>query len=537
MDSTPAVAAGSSPRTLRRADWRFLLPRPQFHRALSLADGRLADAVALVSDVVEPRAQDAEAYDLLVVRNPTLEVLRAGVQRLESEGCCYVEWTRGHTRRARHGAELCKALGLDVEMYWPWPSFEEARVWFPLSRPELAVQHFRRDVMNAHGAARRAWRRLRLAACRVRLRLPYGVGISTVAYRPAAPGRNAAQPLARELSCRWSRWGLGPPTPRVSLVMHAGGSHDTNKLVSFAFADQDVTPAVVVKQARTAAAATGLARERDALRTVHGSAARGDAGIPRVLLWRQSAGWAALCQSAMPGVPLSAGLVQTRYDDLVRAATDWLIRRAVDTRHDLGGPRWTSIRAAALKTFRRQYGTAIEPAVAAGAEAAVQCAPAPPGVFEHRDLSPWNVLLDGHCLSVLDWESSEPRGVAGLDLIYFLTHLMFYREGVLGTRFGARCGTELVKAYESTWDDTTFAGRINCDALSMYARALSLDERSYPALRVLTWVTHSAAEFERLSGAGLPLTDGLFVNLLRAEIAAAASGSAVLPCRHVHTGT
>jgi hypothetical protein len=71
----------------------------------------------------------------------------------------------------------------------------------------------------------------------------------------------------------------------------------------------------------------------------------------------------------------------------------------------------------------------------------------------------------------------------------------------------------------------------------MYARALSLDERSYPALRVLTWVTHSAAEFERLSGAGLPLTDGLFVNLLRAEIAAAASGSAVLPCRHVHTGT
>ena len=57
-----------------------------------------------------------------------------------------------------------------------------------------------------------------------------------------------------------------------------------------------------------------------------------------------------------------------------------------------------------------------------------------PETFEHRDCSPWNLLVttSGE-LAVLDWESAEQNGLPAIDLVYFLAYLAFFMDGAMKT--------------------------------------------------------------------------------------------------------
>jgi len=141
-----------------------------------------------------------------------------------------------------------------------------------------------------------------------------------------------------------------------------------------------------------------------------------------------------------------------------------------------------------------------------------------PLVSEHRDFSPWNVLITrvGE-LGILDWESAELNGLPLLDLIYFLTYLTFFIEGAMETR-------RFDEAYRRSWSLHTTIGQVNNECVRRYCDALQLDENCVPALRLFTWLLHSRSEYERLRTAagGVSskgkLLESVFVLLWREEL-------------------
>jgi hypothetical protein len=141
-----------------------------------------------------------------------------------------------------------------------------------------------------------------------------------------------------------------------------------------------------------------------------------------------------------------------------------------------------------------------------------------PIVFEQRDCSPWNILMDNEGeIKVLDWESSEPNGLPLLDLIYFLTYLSFFVNGIMESR-------EYAQAYPDVFNPQSSIGRINYECLEKYCVEMNLDPSVIAPLRLLTWLIHSRPEYQRAmdDSGGMPspsgLRLGLFATLIREEI-------------------
>jgi hypothetical protein len=178
---------------------------------------------------------------------------------------------------------------------------------------------------------------------------------------------------------------------------------------------------------------------------------------------------------------------------------------------------WHRLIGSAIGEFDRRYGSSMREGWKDVLRSAFAPFEPPPSAFEHRDFAPWNVVIDpAGRLSVLDWESSH-HGVAGPDLIYFLTHLTFYRDGLLGRRRRPPTMEAFRRAYRAAWDPCTPSGRTNVACLTAYARGVHVDRAALKALRLFTWLVHAPIEHRRLAGAAEPGADapeGLFVTLL-----------------------
>jgi aminoglycoside phosphotransferase (APT) family kinase protein len=232
-----------------------------------------------------------------------------------------------------------------------------------------------------------------------------------------------------------------------------------------------------------------------------------------------------LCESALDGVPITPQMAITRYGEIADAATDWLIRLATTTvTDDSSHAHWHAMVERLVRRFRRFYGPVADPGLLSRITDMLQHVAPPACVCEHRDFSPWNLLIDdrGH-LAVADWESSQTRGVAGPDLMYFLTYLAFYREGLLGARSARASAPAFRSAYRQAWTTTTETGRINNACVTRYSRTVALEPAAARPLRMLTWLIHSSSEYRRAreDAQGNPnpqsLRRGLFLNLLELE--------------------
>jgi len=198
--------------------------------------------------------------------------------------------------------------------------------------------------------------------------------------------------------------------------------------------------------------------------------------------------------------------------------TEWLATLAGHAQPCLRSDWWDQLIEATVGEFERNFGRVIDLAKIQTTRAILATLCDLPLVCEQRDCSPWNILIaDDGGLVILDWESAEPRGLPMLDLVYFLTYLIFFLDGALESK-------RFTESYRTLLDPATFTGRIVADCQQIYMDCVGLDPIVLRPLRLLTWLIHSRSEYQRFvaESAGQPdptdLRRSLFVSLWEEEL-------------------
>jgi Ser/Thr protein kinase RdoA (MazF antagonist) len=473
-------------RLLRRLDWRFLLRQEDEPRTLCLARGLLAEAASTVWAEPPPGAP----ADLVIVADPSPIELAEAVSRLRPGGELYAEWSRPRPGGCRTLTRLLEHVGLaEVRCYWAWPRPDRgAQFWLPVDAGE-ALGFFLRP--RRRGLRGRLRVRLWLAAARLGILAP----LSTVARRPAEE----------------------PADDGTSWLLLTGGRRSTNKVVGLRVTAGAHVPEAVVKFARSAAEEESLRREQRVLEEL--ARARADLrGVPKPLSVTKRCDRFALAETVLPGRPLQECLRRETHMELATRVTDWLVELASEGETRRREDWWERLVGEPLAFLARSFGDAVQAEELDTARSLLQPLPDLPLVCEQRDCAPWNILVDdGLAVSVLDWESAEPRGLPALDLVYFLTYAALLVDRALATG-------RVREAYAASLDPATRTGRVVRACESSYCERLGLDFALLPPLRLLCWAVHARSDYAQLTGdaAGPPIRDALglsfFLTLWREEL-------------------
>jgi Phosphotransferase enzyme family len=484
MGSGPEGAAPGERANLllRRDDWRFAL--------------RQAD-------------RPGES-DLLSLGHPSRAELQRAHAALRPGGTVHCRWRvplPGAARRARRALE--RAGFEEVRLHWAWPVLRGAtpRFWLPLDAPAAAEHLFdlRPAASHRQAVVRRLWR----LAARTGALAP----LSVTARKPGASGDGSEDEIEDLLD------GLtgAAPSPRSWLLLTAG-RRSVNKVVGVPFGADRPQPAVVVKFARVAEAERGLRREVEALRTV-ATERPTLPGVPRVLGTGRRIGRLAVAETAVDGRQLLERLEPGTFAELASSVTGWLLRLAAASAVLPRETWWERLVQAPLEDLERHFGAVAAAGTAARTSAILGELPDLPLVCEHRDCSPWNVVLaDDGTPSLLDWESAEPRGLPGLDLCYFLANASFVLEGALES--GDSRG-----AYARMLDPSTPTGEVYAACAARYCEQLGLEESAFLRLRALCWLVHCRSDFRHaeIDGGGAAsaetLGGSLYLGLLEEDLA------------------
>jgi Phosphotransferase enzyme family len=473
-------------RLLRRVDWRFLLHAEGAPSVADMTAGKTSLAVHLVAAGGKPLPGDA---DLATIGYPTRLALRGAIESIRPGGEVAAFWQLPRPAAVRRAAKRMRAAGLeDVRILWPGPlPLRQPEFWLPLGSEEAAGHLLARRPPSStlQAALRPLWR----VAARAGLLFPL-----------CAIGRTPGDD--------------GGSEPDTALLL-SGGKRSINKVVGLRLDAQGEATAVV-KFARVEAADEALEREAAALRAVEAEHP-GLRGVPRVLEEGMRAGRRALAESAVHGAPLIGRLAPDCFEELAGSVTSWLIELARGGEAQPPEVWWERLMGARLRAFERDFAQVLPAGLPARLEEALTPLGPLPLVPEHRDCSPWNVVLDGDGPGLHDWESAEPRGLPGLDLAYFLANCAFVLDGALETG-------RTRESYERLRDPSTQYGGVAAECEGRYRQALGLDPNDLPRLRLLAWLVHSASDHRHLTmeSGGTPdpeaLRAGTYLGLIEAEL-------------------
>jgi hypothetical protein len=491
-------------RLLRRVDWRFLLPNPWPVHSLCTTGGSLARAVKMVSGSVSesPKGRDS-VFDLAVARNPSPDTLREVWKALRPAGHCYTEWYRPWPNGLSQVRRQLREAGFtDVACYWPCPPRMPSQFWLPLDSPAtLDRWRMRRQGSGVAG------RRVTNLACQLALMLmedlrtgmalpicalvrkPVGeaTGLSVAADRPNGP-----PDLNELIRARWSSWGFGPTPDRLSWILATGGRSSINKVVGIVSEGAEGVPRLAVKMPRVPGSVAALESEAAVLASVHAQRPGGISGAPRVLFYEAHDGFGWLGETYLEGVPLFRELRQGNYRDYALKATDWLVELAGRAERGATANWWDRRVERLLDVLDGASSQLLDGSLLQRTRELLAAVEDLPIVCEHRDFSPWNVLVSPEgSLEVLDWESAELEGLPALDLIYFLTYLAFFHDGAMESG-------DYLESYRASLNPSTFTGGVRAECLSRYANAVGLDPAVLRQLGLLTWLTHAGSACARL---------------------------------------
>lgn len=405
----------------------------------------------------------------------------------------------GGVRRARRRAEA--AGYTDVRAYWAGPLPQRPpRFWLPVEMEEAS------DYLLATRAPRsflgRLWRAAR------------GAGLLSPVY---VVGRREGGPDEGEI----------PIPPSSPLLLLTTGHRSINKAVGLAFEPGAAKPSRAVKFARVPEAEPGLEREAEVLRRL-GEERPQLAGVPRLVGRGSRAGRLAVVQEAVEGESLLEALRPENFEEAAIRVTRLLVElaRGRERRPD---PNWRRrLLDEPLAVFERQFGPALddrhlspdtgEKSVHASVRTMLDGLGDLPPAVEHRDCSPWNILLTPAGDPVLlDWESAEPEGLPGMDLVYFLANCAFVLDRALESG-------RTRETYRKLLDPGTAPGRVAARAIAEYRAALGVSEEDFRRLRLLCWIVHSRSDHRhlQLESPGRPSPDALreapFLGLVEEEL-------------------
>jgi hypothetical protein len=405
----------------------------------------------------------------------------------------------GTARRLRRSLQRAGFEGVRIHWAWP-PQRRSPAFWLPIDEP-LAVAYLLRLRPVAawpQAVARRLWR----VAAAIGALAP----LTAIARKPGAPA------AADEIEA------LLPDGGDSAWLLLTGGKRSINKVVGVPFATGREAPRCVVKFARVVEAEEGLEREVSVLRALDAERPQ-LAGIPRVIASGRRAGRLAVAQTALAGRPLLASLSARTFPEHAERVADWLVELA-GRRPPQAAEEWQGrLVEAPLADFESSFGPFLAAAERQRLRALLGQLPALPPTCEHRDCSPWNLLVDRDgSLAAVDWESAEPHGLPGLDLAYFLINAAFVLEEALDSG-------RTREAYARLLDPASATGEVFARCTGSYCERLGIDPDTFARLRLLCWVVHCRSDRRHLAmAAGGPpaaaeLNSSLHLGLLQDDLA------------------
>ena len=482
---------------LRRVDWRFLSGQREAPLIADLTGGRDSRAIELIGGDARPALGSA---DLVAIDFPTRRSLAAARAAVRPGGEIVCLWRAprpaGHRRAARH---LRRAGLSDIRVLWPGPMpGRPPQFWLPFETPAARVHLL--AGRPADSAVRRLLRALWRAAAWAGLLAP----LCAIARLPAECAD-------------------GEPRDEIEAVLPAGaapllltgGGRSINKVVALPFTNTGEKPAAVVKFARVAAADEALEREAAVLRRIEHERP-GVSGVPQLLATGRRSGRLAVVESAIYGQPLIEQLTLDRFAELGQRVSDWLGGLAGERRPSTSDWRERLVEAP-LRRFEHEFGAAA-PLVPQRCREILAGLGDLPAACEHRDCSPWNVVVADGALGLLDWESAEPDGLPGLDLVYFLANAAFVLDRVLENG-------PLRPTYAQLLDATSAVGRVFAICTDGYRSRLGIEFADFRRLRLLCWIVHSHSEYRHLEMAAVSapspevLRSSMFLGLVEEELA------------------
>jgi phosphotransferase family enzyme len=488
---------------LRRVDWRFLLPNPNPKNTLCLTEGQLADAVEYISESVtysdsNPVGHD---YDLAVAVNPDQRTLDTAVSALKPGGSCYIEWDLKFHNNVNTIKSRLEHSGLNnIDIYFPNPSpdLSLSAIWIPIESSG-AINYFilkslsdkRKSVLKTIGKILRwsIWSLIPNLFKEHPIFLIPGYRdykLCTTAFKPKSADNkckyNAADnDLLQTASLRVKESGMTKEPENTHTLMLTGGRHSSNKIIIIVFSEHDFEPSFMIKMPRIPDSAPVLAEEANNLRILQKQC--GDLkGIPKLLFSDKDSGVLRVAETYLRGSTLDVILCKKNYRGLALKTTDFLVSLAMKTKSEVTDKSQKSPVEQIKSDFISTFGSILDPDLIRQTQEVITDSELTHHVYWHRDLAPWNVILDkkGN-LGVLDWEASMIRGLPAADLIYFLTYLSVYLED-------AHDPDKFLECYRRMLDDTTYTGTVLNECLTHYCTKVGIPLSVAPTLRLLTWL-------------------------------------------------
>lgn len=499
--------------SVRRLDWHVLLPG---YRSAGTARwilfggghdlARIVVESGLAGSAVDSLV-DSEPADVVALLHGTAERPERASRALAPGGILYWEVDRtsparialtpGRARRRLRAAHLTP-----LATYWVGPGWTHPSRFIPLD-PRGPLAWYLTTIGGGADPVSAAIRAILRALAGIPgaadLVVPRFAVLAAAHPPPAGRGPAVLRDAAMAASARSS------PVPPVLLT---GGEEAWSRITVLAFGDGASAPRVAVKIARRAEDDEATRHEHTVLVAVRERVdADLRASVPEPLALTAVGRRTAIVQEMASGTSALARLRRWPHRP-GRAARDlaltaaWLAALHNQTMRSREVPGSSGWRAHVEVPFER-FLACFEPRskvvrlIERTGEHAASIGASLPIVLEHGDLGPWNVLVDGNQIRVIDWEVARD-GPAMTDLVYAALHWRFAALGAASEAERRRHLRRILGGNHQR-DPDQIAFR---DTLHDYGRAMAIDPRLTPLLVTRALVGQAIDRFDRLSGVG-----------------------------------